>query len=142
MIVVDASVLVAALADDADDGDRARDRLAGELLAAPALIDLEVTSVVRRLHRRGDLLLERAELALETLTDLPMHRTLPTPLLDRVWSLRATITPYDASYVALAEALSVPLLTGDERLARASGIRCAVELIDRRESPDRGSRRP
>ena len=50
MIVVDASVLVNALADDDVDGDLARERLQDERhLAAPHLIDLEVLSVVRRL---------------------------------------------------------------------------------------------
>jgi predicted nucleic acid-binding protein len=42
MVVVDASVLVTALADDGDDGDRARGRLHAEVLAAPERIDLEV----------------------------------------------------------------------------------------------------
>ena len=47
MLVVDASVLAVALTDDGRDGDRARTRLRGEHLAAPELIDLEVTSVLR-----------------------------------------------------------------------------------------------
>jgi predicted nucleic acid-binding protein len=31
--------------------------------------------------------------------------------------------------VALAELLDVPLVTGDERLSRAPGLRCAVGLL-------------
>lgn len=53
MIVVDASVLVTALADDGPDGERARVRLAGERLAAPHLIDVEVVSAWRRLAGGG-----------------------------------------------------------------------------------------
>ena len=51
------------------------------------------------------------------------------PLIARCWELRHNVTAYDASYVALAEALGVPLLTADARLANAPGIRCEVELL-------------
>jgi predicted nucleic acid-binding protein len=46
------------------------------------------------------------------------------PIAERVWELRHTITSYDAWYVAVAEALGLPLATTDERLARASGPSC------------------
>ena len=62
MIVVDASVLAVALADDGSDGDHARDRLRGQGLAAPELIDLEVASVLRRRAHAGSLDLRRAAL--------------------------------------------------------------------------------
>ena len=64
MIVVDASVLATALADD---GDHARARLRGEALAAPELVDLEVPSVLRRLLLAGRLPAGRAEQALSDL---------------------------------------------------------------------------
>jgi len=41
----------------------------------------------------------------------------------------ATVTPYDAAYVALAEALDVVLLTTDAQLSRTPGVRCRVELL-------------
>jgi hypothetical protein len=53
VLVVDASVLVVALADDGVDGDAARARLRGEELAAPELLDLELTSVLRGQHSAG-----------------------------------------------------------------------------------------
>lgn len=129
MLVVDASVLTVALADDAKDGDRVRTRLAGTTLAAPELIDLEVLSVLRRSVAAGTMPQRRAELAITDLRDLPMQRAPHTPLLPRCWELRDNVTPYDAAYVALAEALAAPLLTTDARLMRAPGIRCAVELL-------------
>ena len=131
MIVVDASVLVTSLADDGDDGDLTRTRLRGETLAAPEVIDLEVASVLRRLTLAGQLPADRAEQALLDLVQLPLRRAAHRALLRRCWDLRANLTVYDASYVALAEALGVLLLTADQRLAAAPGLSCGVEILPR-----------
>lgn len=129
MLVVDASVLSVALADDGTDGDAARARLRGERLAAPELIDLEVASVWRRQNRAGLLEARRADMALFDLRSLPMHRAPHLPLVARCWELRDNLTTYDATYVALAEALDATLLTGDRRLARSAGPTCTIELL-------------
>ena len=129
MLAVDASVLAVALADDGHDGDQARARLRGERLTAPELVDLEVTSVWRRQLRDGAMDARRAALALADLTALPLRRAPHRALLPRCWELRGNLTIYDASYVALAEALEVTLLTGDARLARATGPRCHIEIL-------------
>lgn len=122
MIVVDASVLVNALADDGSDGDRARLRLAAQrVLAAPHLVDLEVASVVRRHTARGDLSPRRADLALRDLVDLPLDRHPHHPLIGRIWQFRHALTAYDAAYLALAEVLDCALLTADARLAAGAG---------------------
>jgi predicted nucleic acid-binding protein len=129
VIVVDASVLAVALGDDGQDGDHARDRLGGEQLTAPGLVDLEVASVWRRQLRDGGMDARRAALALADLAALPLQRAPHQPLLARCWELRDNLTIYDASYVALAEALELTLLTGDGRLARATGPRCPIEIL-------------
>jgi len=129
VLVVDASILVTALADDGDDGEAARARLAGQPLSAPELIDLEIASVLRREVHAGRMSKRRAELALADLSDLSMQRVSHRWLLARCWELRDNMTPYEASYVALAEALDVALLTADQRLARASGSRCLFEVL-------------
>ncbi len=129
MIVADASVLAVALGDDGPDGDHARARLRGERLTAPELIDLEVISVWRRQIRGGALEARRAGLALADLAALPLRRAAHRPLLARCWELRDNLTVYDASYVALAEALDVTLLTGDWRLSRAAGSGCHIEVL-------------
>lgn len=129
MLVIDASVLAVALLDDGQDGDAVRDRLRGEQLAAPALIDLEVASVWRGLARGGHLDPRRVRLALDDLQELPLQRVEHTSLLWRCWELRDNLTIYDAAYVALAEALQAPLLTGDRRLARSTGPRCTIEVV-------------
>lgn len=129
MIVVDASVLVTALADDGDDGDRVRARLRGERLTAPHLIDLEAASAWRRLAAAGDLDERRAQLALGDLRALRLERVPHRPLLARCWELRDNLTMYDAAYVALAESLGVTLVTGDARITTAPKIRCEVERL-------------
>lgn len=131
MLVVDASVLVVALADDGPDGDRVRQRLRGERLAAPELIDLEVGSVLRRQNRSGQIGDRRAKMALNDLAAIPLQRAGHRNLLGRCWELRQNLTVYDAAYVALAEALQVTLLTGDRRLSRAAGPSCPIETITR-----------
>lgn len=129
MIVVDAGVVVTALADDGEDGDQARMRLRGERLAAPHLLDLEVASAWRRMAAAGDLDGRRVGFALADLRALRLDRVPHGPLLDRCWELRDNLTVYDAAYVALAEVMDVRLLTADTRLASAPGCRCEVELL-------------
>ena len=129
MLVVDASVLVVALADDGPDGDRIRHRLRGERLVAPELIDVEVGSVLRRQNRSGQIDDRRATQALDDLAATPLRRAAHIGLLGRCWELRQNLTFYDAAYVALAEALQVTLLTGDRRLGRATGPLCRIETI-------------
>jgi len=129
VIVVDASVLATALGDDGPDGDQARARLRGNRLSAPELVDLEVASVWRRQILAGAIDSRRAQLALTDLLALPLQRAAHRSLVARCWELRNNLTIYDASYVALAEALNVLLLTGDRRLATATGPRCQVEVL-------------
>lgn len=129
MIVVDASVLAPALADDDRDGDLARQRLRGERLAAPALVDLEVVSTLRRAARAGRVDQQRSQQAVKDLAALPVHRAPHLALLPRIWELRDNLTAYDAAYVALAEALDTTLLTADAAFERAAGVRCEVELL-------------
>ena len=131
VIVVDASVLAPALADDGDDGRIARARVANESLAAPELVDLEVLSVLRGLVRAGSLTAERATEGLMDLVDLPLRRAPHRTLVTRCWELRGNVTPYDAAYIALAELLDATLVTADARLARAPGITCRVEVLAR-----------
>jgi predicted nucleic acid-binding protein len=129
VIVVDASVLAVALGDDGTDGQRARERLAGETLVAPELVDLEVVSVWRR-HVAAKLMpARRAASAAADLADVPLRRSSHQAFLYRIWELRHVVTPYDAAYIALAEALDVVLVTADTRLSRASGVHCEIEAI-------------
>jgi predicted nucleic acid-binding protein len=130
LIVVDASAFVAALASPPDDSMRAWSRLNADLdQHAPHFVDLEIAAAIRNRLVRGSLTQAMADLAIEHLVTLPVHRYPHVPLLPRVWELRHNLTPYDAAYVALAEGLDVALLTADARLARAPGLQCSIELL-------------
>ncbi|MGH3753275.1 MAG: type II toxin-antitoxin system VapC family toxin [Pseudonocardiaceae bacterium] len=130
MIVVDASVLVNALADDDADGDLARSRLLADPdLHAPSLVELEVLSVLRRQLRLGRLDNRRADLAVADLRMLPLIRYPHLELVSRVWALRDILTPYNGAYIALAETLDCSLVTSDKRLARVSGAACPIEVL-------------
>jgi predicted nucleic acid-binding protein len=117
------------LADDGPDGDPARQRLRGERLSAPHLIDIEVTSAWRRLVSLGQIDDRRAQMAMEDLLALPLERVPHGFLLGRCWQLRDNLTIYDAAYVALAELLEANLVTADSRIKRASGPRCPIEVL-------------
>jgi predicted nucleic acid-binding protein len=93
------------------------------------VIDLEVGAALGRLVRAGSVPERRARLALIDLRELPIERAASLPLLQRCWELRENVSFYDAAYVALAELLDIPLLTADARLARASGPRCAIDVV-------------
>jgi predicted nucleic acid-binding protein len=87
---------------------------------------VEVTNVLRRAVQRGELDASSAVNAYEDLLALPVALLAFGPFAERVWTLRSTLSAYDAWYVAMAEALDVELLTLDERIRSAPGVRCVV----------------
>ncbi len=119
MIVVDASAGLAALLN----AGPARAALADQQLHVPHLVDAELANVLRRKVAGGVLADADGRRALDTWRRLGMTRHPLVPLLARMWELRDTVSAYDATYVALAEALACPLLTADGRLGRAPGTR-------------------
>jgi predicted nucleic acid-binding protein len=129
VIVLDASVVVAGLLVAGPAGDAARDVLRSGPLHGPHLLDVEATSAVRRWVLTGRLTVEQARMSLQDLRDLAVDRHAHEPLLDRALDLRDAVSAYDAVYVALAELLGATLCTADERLARAPGVRCPVDLV-------------
>jgi predicted nucleic acid-binding protein len=98
-------------------------------LHAPELIGVEVTSVLRRLIRIGDIDAATAEGAISDLAALGVETYEHLPLLPRVLALRDTLTSHDACYVALAEGLGVRLITCDAKLARSHGHNASVDLV-------------
>lgn len=124
MKVVDAGVVVELVAGDLDP-----DWLGDEELAAPHLIDSEVTQVLRGLVLRDALSETQGAVALDGFTRLTLTRFPAAWLRARIWELRHNLSAYDATYVALAEMTgATALLTTDARLAGAPGVQCAVQL--------------
>lgn len=130
MIVLDASaVLEVVLATPAAPAILNRLVAVGETLHAPHLIDLEVLQVLRRYCATGEVSPVRAAEALADYLDFPMVRYPHDVLAVRIWELRENLTAYDAAYVALAEALSAPLVTRDRKLATVPGHRALIEVV-------------
>jgi predicted nucleic acid-binding protein len=123
-VVADASVLVAALVDTGVHGTWAEQILAGGSLLAPALARVEATNILRRLERAKLISTAEANAAQEDLMELDLEPLPFEPFTARIWELRHTLTSYDAWYVAIAEALGVPLATLDVPLSTASGSAC------------------
>lgn len=130
MIVVDASVLANALGDDEGDGRRARReiRAAGDL-AAPDLVDVETVAVLRKRWMSQTMSDRRFADAVDDLQRMDFERVPTLRLMRRAYELRANVTAYDATYVALAEFLGCELLTADRRLARSTGPRCVIRVL-------------
>lgn len=130
MIVVDASVVVAALVEGGSTGRWAEDILVSDNLAAPHLMPVEAANILRRAALAGDLTADAAALAHADLLDLRVDLFPYAPVATRAWELRANLTLYDACYVAVAELLGAGLATLDVRLARAPGTVCEFVTPD------------
>lgn len=128
MIVVDASVVVAALVDSGPVGDWALSHFDEGGLVAPDHVFVETANALRRAAAAGDISADVAAMAHATLSDLPLSVQPYDAVADRCWELRDNLTIYDAAYVALAEVLEAPLATLDHRIAKAPGVRCEFLL--------------
>ena len=125
MIVVDASVLTdfllgrpeAVTAMEREMVDREH-----EPLHAPELVEPETLNALRGLVRGGAITDRRASEAVDDLASVRLLRYPHAPLRQGVWELRGNLSAYDATYLALVEALDDSvLLTGDSGLATAAG---------------------
>lgn len=127
-LVVDASLVVAALIDTGTDGRWAESMLESDTLAAPHLLPVEVANVLRRAAAAGDVSADSASLAHADLLGLRISLFAYEPFANRAWELRGGVSAYDAWYVALAETLDAPLATLDRRLARSPGAQCRFAI--------------
>ena len=126
--VLDASVGVTALTEP---GSPAADLLSEDdaTFQVPSIFDAEVLSALRGLvFGQKFSAVSAAELIVDLMV-LPVDRWHMSALLPRMWELRSNLTPYDAAYVALAELTGTVLVTGDERVSAAPGVRCEIQII-------------
>lgn len=127
-LVTDASIVIRLLANRRADTGLRRQLAARRGVHAPQLLDAEVISGVRGLVLGGKVSGTRAGEMVEDFSQLRIHRHPLTPYLSRVLALRHTLTAYDAFYVALAEALELPLLTLDGKFTGATGHHAEIRL--------------
>lgn len=127
-IVPDASVAVELLLRT-PLGDQLVNRVEGAILVAPALIDCEVLTVLRKLVLRGEIPDDRAVAALNDLPLWQIQRLAATDLLREAWSLRHNVNAYDAFYVAAARLYDAQVLTADGPLARAPQVGVVIENV-------------
>ena len=129
-VVVDGSVLAAAVAHLGPDGSWSEAAIAearhSYSMAGPQIVLAEASNVLRRLELSERLSSLEANLAQRDLLTLKIDLFPFDPVAERAWQLRHNLTIYDGWYVALAEALSCPLVTLDRRLARAPGPTCEI----------------
>ena len=123
---MDASAVIAMLADVGPAGEWSTAQATDAYLAAPDLMPHEAANILRRHVLAGVLDASAATLAHADLTALPCHLWPYAVLAERAWALRSNLAIYDAAYVALAELLGVPVVTLDARLARVPGLKCPV----------------
>jgi len=123
-VVIDSGLVVAALVDSGEVGTWADHLLGTDDLAAPHLMPVEVTNVLRRAAMAGEISADTAALAHADLLGLRVELFAYEPFAARVWELRENVTAYDGWYVAVAESLDAKLATVDLRLAKAAGPRC------------------
>lgn len=129
-LVVDASVIARVVQAASDEQAAAWRLLANRELVAPHILPAEVANTLRRNERMGDLPGGMAELAMADVAAMNIEYLAYGPCSDRIWELRHNLTPYDAWYVAIAEALDAELATVDGRLMRAAGPRCGFVVPD------------
>lgn len=85
--------------------------------------------MLRKQVVKGNVSATRGREALQDLMDLPLVRYPHDLRLPRIWELRNNLTPYDAAYVALAEALGATLVTCDANIADAPGHHAKIDVI-------------
>jgi predicted nucleic acid-binding protein len=88
------------------------------------LVCAEATNIFRRLERAKLITTPEANAAQDDLMQLDIELFSFEPFADRIWELRHNLTSYDAWYVAVAEALKLPLATLDQPLSRSTGVAC------------------
>ncbi len=108
----------------------ARNRhLADCMLAAPHLIEPELLNAARRLAGPNDYGIDDAWQLVIEFDHVRLTRFDHENLRDFAWSVRESVSPYDAMYVALAKQLEIPLITSDLRLAKTAKNWCEVRLL-------------
>ncbi len=122
-VCVDSSVLVKLAIQEADSDHVAKIwngwAVASTRILAPSLVWYELTSTVRKRHKRGSLEDEEANAALDLLLGLPLIDVTGEELHRTAYGLAARLgelVTYDSHYLAVAALSSCALWTADRRM--------------------------
>jgi predicted nucleic acid-binding protein len=120
MIVVDASVAIKWVVREADSDEATA--LRNEQLIAPVLWLAEVSNVLWRRVRIGDITTDEARARLSELLKAPVASLPMEPYLDRALQLATELAHpiYDCIYLALALHQNTHVVTADARFAAAA----------------------
>jgi predicted nucleic acid-binding protein len=118
--VVDSSVILKWYVPESDYAAARAMRTAETQLAAPDLLFIEMSNILWKLARRGEMTASRAIEIIEEIASAPFvtisNQSIAQDALDL--AIATGLTAYDASYVALAIRLDKILITADEKLVR------------------------
>lgn len=146
-LVVDASVVVAALVDGGETGQWAERVLLSDHVAAPHLMPVEAANILRRSAQGDEISPDSASLAHTDLQDLRIDLYPYAAVAPRAWELRENLTLHDGWYVALAEGTGRPARNAGQadspgRQGRGAGLwflrsRASLRLEDFRIHAER-----
>ena len=137
-LVVDASVVFAALTATGDLGRWARNQVTADQPVAPEHMPAEVANILRRAVLRGELSSDFASLAHQELLEMPVALFSYVSVAGRAWELRHNLSIQDGWYVAIAEQLGAPLATLDRKLVMAPGPQCEFRFPPQPDSYQTG----
>jgi predicted nucleic acid-binding protein len=130
LTVIDCSAMVELLAARSATGDAIANRLARtHSVHAPYVLDAEIVSSLLGLIRGQKITEQEADDAIRNYRAFPIDQHDVLPLWSRIKILYANLSGYSAQYVALAEALDMPLITTDARIKRSRAAHCSVEVF-------------
>ncbi len=137
--VVDASVVVKWFQEEefSREALRLRDDYVADVMEvqAPALLPFEVLNALRFSGGFSTEELGRVAQVLDGYAILGDHLEGTLAAATIGWAFKADLSVYDASYIALAQELSVPLYSADEQLLRAAGGTVEAKHIRLYRSP-------
>ena len=127
MKTVDASSLINLLVFP-ENYTNYRDVFADDLIA-PAILVPEFLNGIRKLSTRKRISTNLANRIVSRFEGLQIELFTMTSNRRELWTMTKNLSPYDATYVLLAQKSQTPLITSDARMAKAAQRNTEVILL-------------
>jgi predicted nucleic acid-binding protein len=135
--VIDASVVIKWYVAESDSDAATALLDAEESFLAPDLLFVECASILAKLVRRGTMTIAKALEVVVAIMDGPFSTVATGQIADDALrislSSSAAVSPYDASYVALAMRLDTRCITADRKLVERLDGTLTILLVDELE---------